>query len=84
MKKPVIYVVNDKNANYFLCKDNVFRTGYSSCNSKTDTVIFRTIAGAKKRLQNKISKNLHPNAGLYIFNVDTDSQGLYISHKDLK
>jgi hypothetical protein len=56
MSKPVYFIVSDQpTGRYYLCKDDFLRDFFSFCGTKDDTLTYRRLSAARKRLA-KIQK----------------------------
>jgi hypothetical protein len=78
-------IVHKPNDYYFLCSDNRFYSGYI-CISGCNTLIYKKMGMAKKTLNKKVSKKLHPDCGLMKFDHYKDGtvKQSFIHNKDLK
>jgi hypothetical protein len=75
MKTPSIYIEHSS-TNDMLCGDGVFRSFYSACGSKDDTLVYRRVSAALKRLNTRrpgkaIRKDLIGDLRLKVVDADT-------------
>jgi hypothetical protein len=79
MNKPAIHILH-KPTGMLLCEDGLFRPGISSCFCKTDTLLYRSIGHALRRLNTRkpgkaIRKDMLDDVVLDVVEADFGTTG---------